>query len=86
MQQPAVDVDDELHHNRAWLLGQQYCRLGVLWNYYGDAGRCDTQDEMDAYTWFNQYGEFVENPVATWFVNGDDENGGPHTLRILWVN
>ena len=34
-----------------------------------------------------QYGEFMENPVAPWFVNGEDENGGPGMLlRILWVN
>ena len=39
--------------------------------------RGDTQAEMDAYNDFNQYGEFMENPVAPWFVNGDDENGGP---------
>ena len=51
--------------------------LGVLWNYYGDAGRGDTQEEMDAYNEFNTYGEFMDNPVAPWFANGDDENGGP---------
>ena len=71
----AYDVDDYLH--RAWLLRQQHCPLGVLWNYYGDSGRGDTQDEWDAYNEFNQYGEFMENPVAPWFENGDDENGGP---------
>ena len=43
----AYDLDDELH--RAWLLRQQSCPLGVLWNYYGDAGRGDTQEEMGAY-------------------------------------
>ena len=37
----------------------------------------DTQEEWDAYNEFNQYGEFMENPVAPWFENGDDENGGP---------
>ena len=26
---------------------------------------------------FNTLGEFMDNPVAPWFVNGDDENGGP---------
>ncbi len=71
----AYDVDDDLH--RAWLLRQQYCPLGVLWDYYGDAGRGDTQEEWGAYNEFNQYGDFMENPVAPWFVNGDDENGGP---------
>ena len=55
----------------------QNCPLGVLWNYYGDAGRGDTQEEMDAYNEFNTYGEFMDNPVAPWFANGDDENGGP---------
>ena len=42
-----------------------------------DAGRGDTQEEMDAYNEFNTYGEFMDNPVAPWFANGDDENGGP---------
>ena len=56
---------------------QQYFPLGVLWNYYGDSGRGDTQEEWGAYNEFNQYGEFMENPVAPWFENGDDENGGP---------
>lgn len=63
--------------HRAWLLRQDSCPLGVLWNYYGDAGRGDTQEEMDAYNEFNTYGEFMDNPVAPWFANGDDENGGP---------
>ena len=71
----AYDVDGRLH--RAWLLRQDSCPLGVLWNYYGDAGRGDTQEEMDAYNEFNTYGEFMDNPVAPWFANGDDENGGP---------
>ena len=71
----AYDVDSRLH--RAWLLRQDSCPLGVLWNYYGDAGRGDTQEEMDAYNEFNTYGEFLDNPVAPWFANGDDENGGP---------
>ena len=47
----AYDVDDYLH--RAWLLRQQHCPLGVLWNYYGDSGRGDTQEEWDAYNEFN---------------------------------
>ena len=71
----AYDVDSRLH--RAWLLRQDSCPLGVLWNYYGDAGRGDTQEEMDAYNEFNTYGELMDNPVAPWFANGDDENGGP---------
>merc|ERR1712070_1270443 len=71
----AYDVDGRLH--RAWLLRQDSCPLGVLWNYYGDAGRGDTQEEMDAYNEFNTYGEFMDNPVAPWFANGDDENVGP---------
>ena len=71
----AYNVDGRLH--RAWLLRQDSCPLGVLWNYYGDAGRGDTQEEMDAYNEFNTYGEFMDNPVAPWFANGDDENGGP---------
>ena len=29
------------------------------------------------YNEFNQYGDFMENPVAPWFENGDDDNGGP---------
>ena len=62
--------------HRAWLLRQQSCPLGVLWNYYGDAGRGDTQGEMGAYNEFNAFGEGMDNPVAPWFVNGDDENGG----------
>ena len=37
----------------------------------------DTQEEMDAYNEFNTYGELMDNPVAPWFANGDDENGGP---------
>ena len=32
---------------------------------------------MDAYSEFNTFGEDMDNPVAPWFVNGDDENGGP---------
>jgi hypothetical protein len=31
---------------------------------------------MDAHNEFNQHGA-MENPVAPWFVNCDDENGGP---------
>ena len=69
------NVDGRLH--RAWLLRQDSCPLGVLWNYYGDAGRGDTQEEMDAYNEFNTYGELMDNTVAPWFANGDDENGGP---------
>ena len=80
----AYDVDDELH--RAWLLRQQSCILGVLWNYYGNAGRGNTQGEMDAYNEFNTYGEFMENTVAPWFVSGGDENVGPVLLCILWIN
>ena len=71
----AYDVDGRLH--RAWLLRQDSCPLGGLWNYYGDAGRGDTQEEMDAYNEFNTFGELMDNPVAPWFANGDDENGGP---------
>ena len=48
-----------------------------LWNYYGDAGRGDTQEEMGAYNEFNTFGVDMDNPVAPWFANGDDENGGP---------
>ena len=37
---------------------------------------------MDAYNEFSTLGEFMEHPVASWFVNGDNdgdggENGGP---------
>ena len=37
------------------------------------------EEEWDAYNYneFNQYEEFMENPVAPWFENGDDDNGGP---------
>ena len=31
---------------------------------------------MGAYNEFNAFGEGMDNPVAPWFVNGDDENGG----------
>ena len=68
-------MDGRLH--RAWLLRQDPCPLGVLWNYYGDAGRGDTQEEMGAYNEFNAFGVDMDYPVAPWFVNGDDENGGP---------
>lgn len=33
--------------------------------------------EMDAYNEFNTFGVDMDNPVAPWFANGDDENGGP---------
>ena len=62
-------MDGRLHW--AWLLRQDSCPLGVLWNYYGDAGRGDTQEEMDAYNEFNTFGVDMDNPVAPWFVNGD---------------
>ena len=43
-------------------------KIGVLWNYYGDAGRGDTQEEMDAYNEFNTFGEGMawgmDNPVT----------------------
>ena len=71
----AYDVECRLH--RAWLLRQDSCPLGDLWNYYGDAGRGDTQEEMDAYNEFNTFGVDMDNPVAPWFAKGDDENGGP---------
>ena len=32
---------------------------------------------MGAYNEFSAFGEGMDNPVAPWFVNGDDENGGP---------
>ena len=54
---------------------------------------------MDAYNEFSTLGEFMEHPVASWFVNGDNDgdggdNGGPDASLVpldggfcgLWVN
>ena len=43
----------------------------------------DTQEEMGAYNEFSAFGEDMDNPVAPWFVNGDDENGGPGASTYL---
>ena len=40
---------------------------------------------MDAYNEFNTYGEFLDNPVAPWFANGDDENGGPDASTTYFM-
>ena len=34
-------------------------------------------EEMGAYNEYNTFGVDMDNPVAPWFANGDDENGGP---------